>query len=1655
MSISGTSWEKIEIKRIPSIPDGPDLPNGPKRPRKLIPAVFDPRSADADSDGWRQEGTTARWYGLLPSNPIYKNVLANFKKIKDPERDKSWLPLGHENLEEWLGTIVRSETPRLKAPAVELSTLEADLSFIAGQIDTRARLARERGVDAPNIANESRRAAAWVKGREIQRRRLGKSEQVLGDGSMSALEKAEALIDELKKKRIERDKKMAKFAEIDEYTRRLISKLNLSDFIVPTIDDYDLWSEDWKANNPMPNRGDYATEELFQDAIDAWQTRMDLDYEDAKISQESNEELNDYLDEIFSFSYTSESGNEYSISFQYADQLTEDSVTLHFSIYTSGTRSDGIPSGEPVGSATRVLNISEGSVYNDNMRIYDQFRGDQISTAMAARNEQIFALLGVDQIEVSAASSQSMNGATHWPKVGFNWKDPGEREYFIDQIEEALNYFSAEIQDNPDELPMVWGIRNGQDVSIPLFASREEAEILMSLVQRARSERFDEDEALTAGDLVNWSGAEFWFMTRGMIVSLVKPIGGSSGFIETKWLVIESETKAVNKPNKPNLPNAPNKPSIGSGKPSAPRALKPAVFDPRSVDVDNDGWHQEGTTAAWFGAGLNNPIVQQLKEQMEKLTDDDADSSMEMARSGTWGLYEGAPKVEDSTDEADLAWLGGRILQQQQQQKPSGMFGGPPPRGMTSTLESEAQWLHGRQKIRERGGVREEVIPTPKIEQLKDEDVVAVLEKTATARKERRAIIDGKTRVRSDDMVTEEVRTAARDFDHTKHPTNTDVEILDYDQWKEKYVEEPEIPDYPFTGTAEEREAWEQAQRDYLDLMAGKWDEYVEYKRAQEDLKDAELKKAFAPLFEVEFTANDGKTYSTRVDRVTQEVETDDDGYFITVINVKGQFYNEDGLAVGVFDRSFAPEKKLVIHEHLKLEPEARGSQISGIFNSRNEIIYREMGYDTISVGALSSGDYNGATHWPKVGFDWANEDEREAYLGVVEDALTEFAVAIKSDPDALPMLAKITEDADGNPITTEVPIFASREEAESVALLIALAREQDFDDPSRLTSGDFVNWPGAERWFQQRSHQAELSRSLGEIEDAAQGANAPDADAPNVDAPSGGMSAEEIKEKNQKILNKIAEGGVEFGTAHPIVETFADMPDDAPEKQFGSLVTTEQRAERRREVMNQTLDGLKIYLETKDEQKAQEVGNWDDMIWHSEGTGWWSTGTSLREYDSMSPELKKFILETPNEELIAIIEDEIFNYFTGLRDGETGVVVPQERIFDLLEIGEYKTQATIQKEVQEGISDGSMASSNASADLRAMYEVHMGLGPDVDPEIRPASGYIVHQDQLAIEAEIAKRRANDIRRQGLTFEERNKEDEARLEAFRNGEILPIPELETTDHISPNEARGDLGMYGGVHVILKPEVRERMLVVRGDAITQKSAPVPLYSDDKDAVANSFINYQYEGSGRGERVVSRMLSALEARRSGDRSKITEITGYKPTAPPPYDQVDGAREYVETFIPGSFQVGEIQEIVVDFGRIPDMPSGKKTLTDDAVGKSREKVLSGISKTELADLGASEEEIEELFNFAKDTGKWRDSNDAISNLTRLQNLKDLRELAAREGVKIRAASIGAQNPESPEYYGGNPGSDVREVLLRLAIEQARKRLSNPEKISAWDIG
>lgn len=454
----------FDLKGLASI--APNASGGSSRNRVLKPAAFDPRAIDADNDGWRQEGTTAAWFGAGLNNPIVKKLKERFDQLGK----NGWADSNRSNLIK----LSKPISERINAPEPQLSNLEADLSFIIGHrlnsggIQTRDHWGKSMSVRSVDDYGTTMLMddANWLWGRELERKTAKQ-----GDGKLT--DPLKKKMKEIQKTRVKRDKeiKTLKGVQVDERTLE-------------------------RARNFVLN--DSSDLELFK---------------------------------LFTFSFEDRNGGKYTTKIESAKGgdiigqiLNED--------------------GQSVADFHRTLYVDKhGTMYVDHklLSVKDNYKNSGIATAFNARNDQVYSSLGAERIDVFAASNPDrFNGSSHWPKVGFDWFNSYDRDSMLDLIDKAFKVHEEGLLDG--ENPPTFDTSDGR--KLPMFASMQEMEELKTLVARARKENFNDENRLTAGDLVNWTSAEWWMKMKNFGINYSK--------------LVSVDPKRGNKPHKPPLPGNPN-----------------------------------------------------------------------------------------------------------------------------------------------------------------------------------------------------------------------------------------------------------------------------------------------------------------------------------------------------------------------------------------------------------------------------------------------------------------------------------------------------------------------------------------------------------------------------------------------------------------------------------------------------------------------------------------------------------------------------------------------------------------------------------------------------------------------------------------------------------------------------------------------------------------------------------------------------------------------------------------------------------------------------------------------------------------------------------------------------------------------------------------
>lgn len=443
----------------------------------------------------------------------------------------------------------------------------------------------------------------------------------------------------------------------------------------------------------------------------------------------------------------------------------------------------------------------------------------------------------------------------------------------------------------------------------------------------------------------------------------------------------------------------------------------------------------------------------------------------------------------------------------------------------------------------------------------------------------------------------------------------------------------------------------------------------------------------------------------------------------------------------------------------------------------------------------------------------------------------------------------------------------------------------------------------------------------------------------------------EGIRAKNKAILDAIAADPSGFGSTfgNPSKELASNF-----EGQF-KILTNEERRERYIKDTEQTLRFLRDRFSGKMEPDNAS--------------------------ESVSPELRELIMSTDDATLIQMAEDSAFAMHEGMRP-TVFVNLHSGRLPTLLEDGSYRTTHEVE-------------SRSSDARVRADYEATIGYGRDVSPELRPASGWITHEDWI---------------------------DDS-------NPLMPLPKDQ------------ELGnAYGGVRLQLRPEVAERTSYGLSDSLRTTMRPVPVGSKDKKAVTQALLNPS--GFGGQDNDGSLFLGFLQNSLDGTPSKRR------------FESL-GAFDYTEAVIPGSFTMGEVESVSVPVDALVKLVEGKTVADRRADVAAMADDLFPAER--LRDLGATDEEIEWFFDNVRNPSASAKSpmRKTGEELVRVRKMKDFEARVGRYGAKLYVQEPTGADVFDAGRYGGTPGEDAAQYLedriarlvmrnIRSDMEESRRPVS-----------
>ena len=311
-------------------------------------------------------------------------------------------------------------------------------------------------------------------------------------------------------------------------------------------------------------------------------------------------------------------------------------------------------------------------------------------------------------------------------------------------------------------------------------------------------------------------------------------------------------------------------------------------------------------------------------------------------------------------------------------------------------------------------------------------------------------------------------------------------------------------------------------------------------------------------------------------------------------------------------------------------------------------------------------------------------------------------------------------------------------------------------------------------------------------------------------------------------------------------------------------------------------------------------------------------------------------------------------------------------------------------------------------------YQSSIGLSSDIPDELRPVSGYLVHNSYK-------KAKQNQVLQNN------------------SGNI----DIDANFEIMDEDIVGDgLTAFGDIEVVLKPNVSNRVAYGKGDSLSTGHRPVALNSMNRDDIVDAYIGGSSPGS-RSRNLVS-TLNLLGAGVSDDFSSVNSGRDRDGKFPAPGSLGQGAeRDIFEAQILGGFDKDEVEKINYPFSRLSEN-SGKEDISD---------VVNNRSIAErLRSAGFSQEEIEYFYSINSGSKMNTQSMQKLRNYRAAKKIQDEYKKLGFDNVEI-AHPEGINLFDARSYSAAAKRSDdieavLREKIMREIAENAKKLLEEMRK-------
>lgn len=377
---------------------------------------------------------------------------------------------------------------------------------------------------------------------------------------------------------------------------------------------------------------------------------------------------------------------------------------------------------------------------------------------------------------------------------------------------------------------------------------------------------------------------------------------------------------------------------------------------------------------------------------------------------------------------------------------------------------------------------------------------------------------------------------------------------------------------------------------------------------------------------------------------------------------------------------------------------------------------------------------------------------------------------------------------------------------------------------------------------------------------------------------------------------------------------------------------------------------------------------------------------------DRIHPDTRQMILDMTDDELVDLIERQAVEFHRGVSKNIRVSIPRGQRLEKFLEEGRYLT-------THEARSD------HSDAEIRRYYETQIGFPRKLDVSLRPASGYVVHPD----------------------WEQRARENYQRETGIEPNEHSELP----------RNVAGQVGIYGGVELVLRPEVSGRSAYGAGDSISTMLRPARFDEEDPHAIFSAMIS----SGGKDWHTIQHLtLGFLDSARTGS---FENVNAYDAGAADIVDPKTGNRTYFEALIPGSFSIEDVAAVRISYDDLAfrAVDPNKHHSGEDALEQTKQIRDEFFSADKLRSMGFSDEEVEYLLGLLDNYRHYNNTSPsipgemmipAVRDLLKFREARQKRQMIESKGIPVQVTDPKGVNRFDPEFYGGKPGDDIEQLLL-----------------------